>query len=78
MYVTGIYKNIFCCQSHPEFDYEYAIKDRIWKHVVEKNNRLSEAEILVAMESFEDYTSKDSKILLTMIKSFLHIEDGRI
>jgi hypothetical protein len=31
MYVAGEHRNILGVQSHPEFDYEYAIEQRIWK-----------------------------------------------
>jgi hypothetical protein len=71
MYLTGPHKSIFACQSHPEFDYEYAIKERIWLAVVDKNKRLNDDEIVVAIESFAGFTRKDPDVLLGLIRSFL-------
>ena len=31
MYIAGEYRNILGVQAHPEFDYKYAIEERIWK-----------------------------------------------
>jgi hypothetical protein len=73
MYVSGTYRNIFSCQSHPEFEYDYCIKERIWPSVVTLNKRLSEEEIKTAEESFEDHTREDSEALLGVIKSFLKL-----
>jgi hypothetical protein len=73
MYVSGTYRNIFSCQSHPEFEYDYCIKERIWPSVVTLNKRLNEEEIKTAEESFEDHTRDDSEALLGVIKSFLKL-----
>ena len=73
MYVSGTFRNIFSCQSHPEFEYDYCIKDRIWPSVVTLNNRLSEEEIRTAEKSFADHTREDSEALLGVIKSFLKL-----
>jgi GMP synthase-like glutamine amidotransferase len=73
MYLTGKYRNIFACQSHPEFEYEYCIKERIWPAVTETRKRLNDEEIKAAAESFENFNREDSKCLLSMIKSFLQL-----
>lgn len=73
MYVSGSYRNIFSCQSHPEFEYDYCIKERIWPSVVTLNKRLNEEEIKTAVESFESHTRDDSEVLLGVIKSFLKL-----
>jgi hypothetical protein len=73
MYLTGKYRNIFACQSHPEFEYEYCIKERIWPAVTETRKRLNDEEIRAAAESFENFNREDSKCLLSMIKSFLQL-----
>ena len=73
MYVTGVCRNIFGCQSHPEFHYDYAIKDRIWKSVVHTNNRLNEDDIKIAKDTFALYSRKDSDELLQIIRKFLYV-----
>lgn len=73
MYLTGKYRNIFACQSHPEFEYEYCIKERIWPAVTGTRKRLNDEEIKAAAESFENFNREDSKCLLSMIKSFLQL-----
>ena len=72
MYAAGEVKpNIIGVQSHPEFDYEYAITARIWKAVVETKKRLNEAEEEDARESFASYTDKDARWLLQRVAKFL-------
>ena len=72
MYAAGDVKpNIIGVQSHPEFDYTYAIEQRIWKAVVETKKRLSAAEEEDARESFAAYTDKDAKRLLQYVGRFL-------
>lgn len=73
MYLTGKFRNIFACQSHPEFEYEYCIKDRIWPAVTKTRKRLNDEEIKSAAASFENFSKEDSKCLLKMIKSFLQL-----
>lgn len=73
MYLTGKFRNIFACQSHPEFEYEYCIKDRIWPAVTKTSKRLNDEEIKSAAASFENFSKEDSKCLLRMIKSFLQL-----
>ena len=70
VYVCG--RNILCCQGHPEFELNYAIWDRIWPAVVEKNQRLSEEKILAARASFEGYTQPFNTIAL-LIAEFITI-----
>ena len=71
MYVTGVCGNIFGCQSHPEFHYDYAIKERIWKSVVHLNKKLTEDELRIAKDTFALYSRKDSDELLQLIRKFL-------
>jgi len=72
IYMAGQHSNILACQSHPEFHYGYAIKERIWKAVVEKFNRLSEEAVEEARASFETFTRDDSNALCELIADFLH------
>ena len=78
MYVTGVYGNIFACQSHPEFHFDYAIKDRIWKSVVELNKKLNKEELKIANETFSIYNRKDSDELLLLIQRFLSVDNCNI
>jgi hypothetical protein len=73
MYITGKNGNIFACQSHPEFDYEYCIKERIWPAVVDLKKRLNDEEVKVASASFSTHTAEDSVAVLELIKAFLHL-----
>ena len=41
VFLAGKKDNILACQSHPEFDFEYAIAQRIWPSVVETRKILS-------------------------------------
>jgi len=72
-YVTGAHANILCLQSHPEFDYDYAVRDRIWKAVVDTNKRLDEAEVEASRASFEAFAgrSEGPDRLMDMIRLFL-------
>ena len=72
-YVTGVNNNIFACQSHPEFHYQYSIQERIWNSVVILNKKLNENEIKVAENSFENYTRTDSDNFLEIIKNFFNV-----
>lgn len=71
IFVTGKNRNILACQSHPEFDLQYAVYDRIWPSVVVKAKRLSDNEIEEAKQTFSDYTGKDAILLNSFIYSFL-------
>lgn len=71
MYVAGEKKNILACQSHPEFNYEYAVRDRIWRSVVEVNKRLSTEEIEIAKNSFEYFCDEDPAPINQLISKFL-------
>jgi len=66
----GQHGNLLTAQSHPEFDYKYAVEDRIWKFVVEKNKRISEEDAIIARESFQDY--KQPLEFIEIVKNFLH------
>jgi GMP synthase (glutamine-hydrolysing) len=65
--------NIIGCQSHPEFDAQYAIFDRIWRYSVLKNKRLSEEEIAAYEPGLKSFNREDgADRLIEMIKDFLH------
>lgn len=72
IFVSGRYSNILACQSHPEFEYEYAIRDRIWPRVVNDFKRLNDEEIEISSKSFQNFTQHDSILLCQLISSFLH------
>lgn len=71
MYLAGQHSNILACQSHPEFHYDYAIRDRIWKAVVDKFQRLSDDAVEEARASFEAFDRADSDALCSLIADFL-------
>ena len=62
--------NILCCQSHPEFDLQYSIYDRILPAVMERK-RLTDAEVEDARATFRQYDGSDATKLLNYISSFL-------
>jgi GMP synthase-like glutamine amidotransferase len=70
IYLTGKYENIVCCQSHPEFDYDYCIKERI---VPALQNTMTEAEKAMCTESFATFQgrSEGSDQLIAGIGKFL-------
>lgn len=72
VYLCGSNDNILACQGHPEFEYEYAVRDRIWKSVVEVAHRLAEEDIELSLNSFELFDGSDSKKMLQLISQFLH------
>lgn len=72
LYITGKNRNILACQSHPEFDLQYAVLDRIWISIVKKRKCLSKEEIALSLRSFEEYSTSDSELLCGMISDFLH------
>ena len=74
IYVTGKNKkNILACQSHPEFDYDYAIRDRLFPRFSVELNRLSTEEIEEAKQSFEEYSRLNgADFMIEIIKKFLH------
>ena len=73
IFITGRFGNLLACQSHPEFDYDYAIKERIWPAVVEKNKRLSEDEVEAARASFACFAGREEgpDLLMNVIQAFL-------
>jgi GMP synthase-like glutamine amidotransferase len=73
IFVCGASSNILACQSHPEFEFEYAIRDRIWPTVVEKFQRLSREEIQSSEESFKFFSRADSDLFCALVSSFLHL-----
>ena len=66
----GKHGNLLSTQSHPEFKYKYAVEERIWKFVVEKNKRVSPEDAALALESFQDYEQPHD--FIEIIKNFLH------
>lgn len=74
IFVCGRYQNLLACQSHPEFEYEYAIRDRIWPRVIEQK-RLNDEEIELSSKSFEELNPNDSILFCNLISTFLH-SDG--
>lgn len=72
VFLAGSAANILACQSHPEFDFQYAIEDRIWKSVVDLNKRLTPEEAEASRRSFESYDGTDAKLMLRWIADFLH------
>ena len=60
--------NVLCCQGHPEFDYDYAIVQRIWPAVVEKNKRLGEEEVAAAIASFVGYTQPFDTVVMLIVE----------
>ena len=73
MFIAGKNNNILGCQSHPEFDLQLCIYDRILPAVM-KNRRLSEEERIAAVASFDGFVLDDSILMLDIISSFLHHE----
>jgi len=73
MFIAGKDNNILGCQSHPEFDLQFCIYDRILPAVM-KNGRLSEEERIAAVASFDGFVPDDSIRMLDIISSFLHHE----
>jgi len=72
-YLCGRFRNLLCLQSHPEFDKEYCIEQRIWKAVVETNKRLNEEEVSKSRASFDAFGGRleGPDQLMAMIKRFL-------
>jgi len=71
IFVCGAHRNLLACQSHPEFDLDYAIHERIWKSVVVKNKRLTEEEAQYSMSSFEGFSRQSGPdFLIFCLKRF--------
>jgi hypothetical protein len=64
--------NILCCQSHPEFDLQYCIHERIWPAVVDTNHRITVEQEQDTRASFDRYDGKDAVTLLSIISNFIH------
>lgn len=71
IFVSGLNNNLLGVQGHPEFDLDYAIKERIWPSVVDLKKRLSEEEAKYSLGTFENFTRTDSDKLCSLISSFL-------
>ncbi len=66
--------NILACQSHPEFNLQYAMLDRIWPVVVEKRQRVIGEDVEIAKQTFAEYTGEDAKLFLRDMSDFLHYQ----
>lgn len=75
MFIAGKHNNILGCQSHPEFDLQLCVYDRILPAVM-NNGRLSEEERIGAVTSFDGFVPDDSIRMLDIISSFLHHESA--
>jgi GMP synthase-like glutamine amidotransferase len=71
VYVAGQFKNILACQSHPEFDYDYAIRDRIWPAVVDSLQRLTAEEVQESLQSFAVFSRDDPDKFCKFVSDFL-------
>ncbi len=69
---AGRVYNILACQSHPEFEVDYAIWERLWPAVVERNHRLSDEEVALYEPTLRAFVSRDADPLNALIKLFLH------
>lgn len=66
------HKNILGCQSHPEFELQYCIFDRIWPAVT-KSKRIDEEDYESSRASLESFTRDEgADELISMIRDFLH------
>lgn len=70
IFVCGAHNNILACQSHPEFDLERPILNKIWPHAV-KGNFLTENEIIEYEATFKIPYQADALEMINFIKSFL-------
>lgn len=70
-------KNILCCQSHPEFDLQYSVYDRILPAVMERK-RLTESQFEEAKATFEKYDGRDASKLLKFISAFLRKRNNEV
>jgi GMP synthase-like glutamine amidotransferase len=73
MYLTGHGQgNILCTQGHPEFDFEFCVRDRILPSVL-GSKRLSEQQGAAALSSFEGFSREGSgpDALSRVISEFL-------
>ena len=77
IFIAGRHRNILACQSHPEFDLQYSVHERIWPAVVETSQRLTEQEIIEAKASFEQYTGDDAIFFRKLISAFLRAQQSK-
>jgi GMP synthase-like glutamine amidotransferase len=71
---AGAVHNILACQSHPEFELDYCVKQRIWPSVV-SSGRLTAEQQSEYQESFSEFSREiGSDQLMLVIKQFLHKE----
>jgi GMP synthase-like glutamine amidotransferase len=73
MYLTGNNNNILSFQGHPEFDFEYCVRDRILPSVLNWSKRLNEEEGKESLKSFVGFTREKSgpNALCCFISTFL-------
>ena len=77
IFVCGINNNIIALQGHPELEYNYSIRDRIWPVVVDQRKRLSDEELEIAKCTFEKFLNgnySDVKIINHLISKFLRVK----
>jgi GMP synthase-like glutamine amidotransferase len=68
--------NILAAQSHPEFDYDYCIRDRIWPAVCARK-RLTEEEQAECAKTFVGWDRNwGADRLCALIKFHLHMDHG--
>jgi GMP synthase-like glutamine amidotransferase len=72
IYVAGPHRNILACQSHPEFELQYSVYERIWPEAVEQRKRLNEDEVAEYKKTFEAYDGRDAQFMRALIRAFLH------
>jgi GMP synthase-like glutamine amidotransferase len=73
MYLTGYGQgNVLCTQGHPEFDFEFCVRDRILPSVL-GSKRLSEQQGAAALGSFQGFSRESSgpDALSRVISEFL-------
>lgn len=73
-FVMGQNDNVMGIQSHPEFDLQYCVLDRIWPSVVDKLGRLNADQIEESKQSFAAYTPDGGNRLCDAVSAFLHNE----
>ena len=71
VFTCGAGQNILACQSHPEFDYAYAIRDKIWPQTLAKDGGACIANKENALAALEAFNDCDAKYMCAVIRSFL-------
>jgi GMP synthase-like glutamine amidotransferase len=74
MFLAGTRGNIMGVQSHPEFDLDFCIRERIFPAIC-KNKRLSEEGERDAMESFAAYDQRQAAAYMQVVRAWME-RDG--